>query len=145
MDLSAIDDSVTLSKVVSTTIEAYGLLCLENSKEKWTEEATYRGQKKMWKGQKLDPKVKNGCPKSKCSECKGDKLNGWNNAGIEICTEINRDIKKFSTEDIDTGSNGNSSKVVKKQKLFEEYLEEVLDTDYGKSRRASPLESAQKR
>lgn len=81
----------------------------------------------MWKGQKLDPKVKNGFPKLKYSERKGDKLNGWNNAGIKIYTEMNRDIKKFSTEDIDTRSNGNSSQVVKKkQKLFEEYLVEVL-------------------
>jgi len=144
LDMGSIGEDLTLSRTVTTADEAYGLLCLENSREKWTEEAAYRTEHNKWRGEKLTKTERDNVKfaDAKYSE-RGDKLNGWDTPGIKLCDEMNRKIIKFRREEVDTTIGGVGA-VVNKQKLFDTYVEELLCTNYGDKKKSSPLTAMRK-
>ena len=146
LDMGAIDPDISLSNIVTTADEAYGLLCLENSRAKWTEEATYRIEKKKWRDEKFtrEEKDETGFPNALYSEGE-DGMNGWDSKGIELCSIMNRKIMKFRREEVETSSGTMGGVMVNKQKLFDLYVKQRLCQDYGSKNKTSPLEAMNKR
>ena len=139
--------SHSLQDTISTADEAFALVALHNSRDKWNEEAAYRKEKKFSALEKLV--WKRGEKKTKLSEnaiySEGDNnLNGWNQEGIDRCAEWNRDIKNFRTEVISTDNQTTHNK----QKWFEKYIIETLcekHTNRQKGKSNSPVENDRKR
>jgi len=114
LDMGSIQ-GYALSDTISTADEALALLALQNSRDKWNEEANYRRRKNLTTlvNLNLEKEEKEDLIKAKYSQGK-DGLNGWSERGVALCADMNGEIMAFRAEDI-----GVENTTYNKQKYFE--------------------------
>jgi len=143
LDLGSIQ-GYALSGTISTADEAFALLALQNSRDKWNEEAEYRKRNNLTAlvNLNLEKERKKYLVKAKYSQGEDD-LNGWSERGVALCADMNREIIAFRAEDISV-----ENTTYNKQKYFEEHGKEIWckqDTNGSKKKSNSPIQNAAKK
>lgn len=146
LDLGSLQE-YPLEDTISSADEAFALVALHNSRDKWDEEAEYRKENGLTALEKLVWKKgeKKKCLTVSALYSEGDNsLNGWNQEGINMCAEWNRQVQHFrSSENINA-----DNRSIRKQKWFEEYVIDTLctrNTNGQKGKSNSPVENNKKR
>ena len=135
--------TITLEDTVSCADEAFALLALENSRDKWNEEAAFRRANNMTAFQKLEKGIPKTFVKAKYSENEATKLNEWDEKGVTLCGTMQRRIMEFRPETTVTQRDG----TMNTQTWYEKEVKKTLCTQYSKSRskQSSPQQHMEKR